>query len=83
MLAPPAMPAKVRAAVYTVMSILGLGVGAAQVGYAAANVPNPTWLTVALAVVPFLVAGLGFTAATHTPKADASVEYIGEHRADE
>lgn len=55
----------VRQAVYIVLSVIGLGVGAAQVGFAAIDAGQPDWLTVALAVVPFLSAGLGFTAATH------------------
>lgn len=88
-----AMPAKVRVYVYAVLGVLSLAVGATQVGYAALNAPNPDWLTVALAVVPFLAAGLGYTAATHTPSEDAIIEpgqgevlevrdegYVGEHR---
>lgn len=55
----------VRQAVYVALSVIGLAVGAAQVGYAAIEASQPNWLTVALAVVPFLAAGLGFTAATH------------------
>ncbi|WP_122262254.1 hypothetical protein [Ornithinimicrobium cerasi] len=69
-----AMPAKVRVYVYAVLGVLSLAVGATQVGYAAINAPAPEWLTVALAVVPFLAAGLGYTAATHTPSQDAIIE---------
>lgn len=75
---PNLIPPKARGYVYAAIGFIGLGVGSAQVGYAAAGIDNPTWLTVALAVVPFLSAGLGYTAATHTPKVD---EYVGEHRA--
>ena len=78
--APLVLPPKVRAVVYAVLTILGLAVGAAQVGYAAANQSNPTWLTVALAVVPFLASGLGAVALTHTPKAE-EVAYEPKHAA--
>jgi NADH:ubiquinone oxidoreductase subunit 6 (subunit J) len=90
-----AMPPKVRVYVYAVIGLVSLAVGAVQVGFASINEPNPEWLTVALAVVPFLAAGLGYTAATHTPsetttvapskaldpEGDGQVEpYVGEHR---
>ena len=61
----------VRQVVYIVLSIIGLAVGAAQVGYASIDAGQPDWLTVALAVVPFLAAGLGFTAATHVRPSEA------------
>lgn len=61
------IPERARVYVYAVIGVLSLAVGAVQVGYAAVEAPNPDWLTVALAVVPFLAAGLGYTAATHTP----------------
>ena len=75
-----AIPPAARSYVYWVFGVVSLVVGATQVGYAAVDLPAPDWLTVALAVVPFLAAGLGYTAATHTPKVD---EYVGEHRAPE
>lgn len=58
----------VRAGVYLGFSIAALVVGAIQVGYAAIEAPQPDWLSIALAVIPFLGAGLGFTAATHTQR---------------
>lgn len=61
----------VRQVVYVALSVIGLAVGAAQVGYAAVDASQPDWLTVALAVVPFLAAGLGFTAATHVRPSEA------------
>lgn len=69
----------VRVYVYAVIGLVSLAVGAFQVGYAALDAPSPDWLTVALAVVPFLAAGLGYTAVTHTPT-DVSEGYVGEHR---
>lgn len=59
---------KARAVVYTVFAFLGLGLGGTQVGYAAAEAGQPTWLTVALAVYAFLGSAFGYTAVTHTPK---------------
>lgn len=69
------IPATYRAYVYAAFGLVSLIVGAFQVGYAALSVPNPDWLTVALAVVPFLGAGIGYTAATHTPTTDAAEHY--------
>ena len=86
-----ALPPKARVYVYAVIGALSLIVGAIQVGYASISQPNPDWLTVALSVVPFLAAGLGYTAATHTPSEVTTVApskaidpdgdgYVGEHR---
>lgn len=80
-----ALPPKARTVVYAIIGIVSLAVGAAQVGFAAVDQPAPDWLTVALAVVPFLAAGLGYTAATHVPSAPdytAPVDdgYVGKHR---
>lgn len=62
-----AFPPKVRAVIYWAAFVIGLVLGATQVGYSAADLAQPTWLTVALAVFAFLAAGLGITAATNTP----------------
>lgn len=62
-----AIPAKARAIVYTIYGVLGLAVGATQVGYAAAEAGQPVWLTVTLAVYAFIGTGIGYTAATNTP----------------
>ena len=67
-------PYQARVYVYAVIGVLSLAVGAIQVGYASIEAPNPEWLTVALAVVPFLAAGLGYTAASHTPSEDTIVQ---------
>lgn len=63
------IPAKVRGPVYLVYGFLGLGLGATQVGFAAAESKQPVWLVVALAVYAFLGTGIGYTAATNTPAA--------------
>lgn len=61
---------KVREAVYSVFAVIGLALGAAQVGFSAAEAGQPVWLTVGLAVYAFLgAAGLGVARAnTPTPE---------------
>jgi hypothetical protein len=66
------IPASVRGPIYMVFGVLGLGLGAAQVGFAAANSEQPVWLTVALAVYAFLGIGIGYTAASNTPAAPSN-----------
>lgn len=58
--------AEARRVLYAVYAFLGIGLGAVQVAYAAADTGQPTWLTIALAVFAFLGTGLGFTAAANT-----------------
>ncbi len=55
-----------RQGVYRLFAAAGFGLGAAQVGYAAANAGQPVWLTVSLAV-------FGFAAAAGFLKAQANV----------
>lgn len=54
-----------RQKLYVTYGVVGLGLGATQVGYAAADAGQPTALTVALAVFAFIGTGLGFTAASN------------------
>lgn len=63
------VPPRVRAWVYGVYAVLSLALGSAQVGYAAVPADSPTWLRVALVVLPFVGLGIGATAATHVPAA--------------
>lgn len=56
-----------RRRVYTGFWLVGLVLGGTQVGYAAAESGQPTWLTVALAVYAFLGAGVGYTAQANVP----------------
>lgn len=59
--------AAVRNAIYAVFAVVGVGLGAIQVGYSAATLGQPVWLTVAMAVYSFLgAAGLG-VAVANTP----------------
>lgn len=55
-----------RRVAYYVLFVVGLGLGGTQVGFAAADAGQPTWLTVALAVFSFVASGLGYTAARNT-----------------
>ena len=57
---------RARKITYTAFWIIGLAIGATQVGYAAADLGQPVWLTVALAVFAFVAAGVGYTASTNT-----------------
>lgn len=57
----------IRSKVYAVYAILGLILGATQVGFAAAEAGQPVWLTVALAVYAFVGGALGFVAQANTP----------------
>ena len=84
-----AIPAAARVYVYAVYSVLALATLLVQIGYAAVEAPQPDWLTVALAVVPALGVGIGYTAATHTPTSDAQARvdaevdaYRARHRED-
>lgn len=70
------IPAKARAAVYGVYGGIGLGLGATQVGFAAAEAGQPVWLTVSMAVFAFIGTGIGYTALTHTPTSDGGRRYL-------
>lgn len=59
-------PQKVRARIYSIYAVLGIVIGATQVGYAAAEAGQPVWLTVTLAVFAFVGGAIGYTATTHT-----------------
>ena len=59
-----------RRRVYFVFALVGVVLGAVQVGFGAADAGQPVWLTVALAVFAFLSGAVGFTARANTDKAD-------------
>lgn len=75
------LSARVRAWVYGVYATVSLVVGATQAGYAAVDLTSPDWLKAALGALAFVGAGIGYTAATHTPATDVEVERAPEHRA--
>lgn len=58
---------QIRSKVYAVYAVLGLVLGATQVGFAAAETGQPVALTVALAVYAFVGGALGFVAQANTP----------------
>lgn len=63
------VPAKARRPIYAGFALVGIGIGATQVGFAAADAGQPLALTVALAVYAFLSVPIGTLAAINTPKA--------------
>jgi hypothetical protein len=65
------LPARARQIIYVLYGIVALAAASTQVGYAAIEKSQPTWLIVSLAVVGFLAVPIGTLAATHvTPAAD-------------
>ena len=71
------LPAQVRRILYAVYALIGLALGAVQVGYSAGALGQPSWLIVTWAVFGFVGTGLGLTAASNitTPQVrdDATV----------
>src|SRR5690625_6642153 len=63
-----------RKTAYYVYGLIGVAIGALQVGYSAAELGQPTWLTVALAVFSFIGAAFGITAGQNTPKQLIEIE---------
>ena len=68
------LPAPVRSVLYIVFAVVGVVLGATQVGFAAADAGQPVALTVALAVYAFVGTAFGFTASANTP-ANTTVDY--------
>ena len=66
------IPDAVRQVVYVVYACVVILVGAVQVGYAAVNAERPPALIIALAVLAYLGAALGITAASNVPKNSGS-----------
>lgn len=65
------LPAHYRKLAYAVHAVVGVVLGAVQVGFGAAEAGQPTALIVALAVYAFLGGALGVTAAANTGPRDA------------
>lgn len=66
------LPPNVRKPAYSIYALLGVVIGATQVGYSAAEAGQPTWLTVTLAVYAFVGGALGLTAAKNTDTTTAT-----------
>ena len=60
------LPAATRKIVYTVYSVIGLGLGAFQAGFGALDNGSPGWMKVSLSVYAFLGTAVGATAASNT-----------------
>ena len=60
------LPAHWRKPLYALYALVGIILGGTQVGYAAADAGQPTWLIVALAVYAFVGGAFGLTAAANT-----------------
>lgn len=61
------LPDKQRKLAYKIFAIASLLVGAVQLGFLTAGLGLPVAVKVALAVLPYLGAGFGFTAASNVP----------------
>ena len=61
---------KARRIAYQVFWTVSLLIGAAHVGFQSADVGVPEWLTVALSVLPFVGAGIGYTAQANVTEYD-------------
>lgn len=59
-----------RKNIYRGFGVVGLSLGATQVGYSAAEAGQPVWLTVALAVFGFVAGAVGYTAQSNTDVPD-------------
>jgi protein-S-isoprenylcysteine O-methyltransferase Ste14 len=68
------LPATWRRWIYAAYAIIGVIIGATQVGFAAAELAQPVWLTVTLAVYAFVGGAVGLTATSHTPKSVEPVD---------
>ena len=64
------IPANVRRIIYLSLAVIGLTLGAIQVGYSSIDVAAPAWLTVAVAVYAFLGGSTGILAVLNTPMSD-------------
>jgi hypothetical protein len=68
------IPANVRKIAYAVYALTGVALGATQVGYSAAEMGQPVWLVVAMAVFGFVGGAFGLTAASNTPSHDHATD---------
>lgn len=63
-----------RIRIYDAFWVVGLALGGTQVGYAAADVGQPTWLAVALTVYVFVGGAIGFTARQNVDRVGGGVD---------
>ena len=60
------LPPKLRKPIYAIYAIVGFIVGCIQVGFSAAEMGHPVWLTVAWAVYGFSGSAIGVVASANT-----------------
>lgn len=72
------IPAAQRRLVYALFAFVGLGLGATQVGYSAAELGQPVWLVVAMSVYAFLAAGVGYVAGSNTDTVTEDDSELGQ-----
>lgn len=62
------IPASWRKPLYGAFAVIGLTIGAFQIGIDSVSGAEPEWLTIAINVFPFVATAIGFTAAANTNK---------------
>ena len=76
------IPAAWRKPIYGAFAVVGVIIGAIQVGFAAAEVGNPLWLNITLAVFPFVAGAVGFTASANTNNEPGPADLDWDRRTD-
>ena len=76
------IPAAWRKPIYGAFAVVGVIIGAIQVGFAAAEAGNPLWLNITLAVFPFLAGAVGFTASANTNNEPGPADLDWDRRTD-
>ena len=76
------IPAAWRKPIYGAFAVLGVVIGAIQVGIAAIGAENPEWLLVVLAVFPFVAGAIGFTASANTNQTQDDIDWSGRPMSD-
>ena len=76
------IPAAWRKPIYGAFAVAGVVIGAIQVGFAAAEVGNPLWLNITLAVFPFVAGAVGFTASANTNNEPGPADLDWDRRTD-
>ena len=76
------IPASWRKPIYGAFAVAGVVIGAIQVGFSAAEIGNPLWLNITLAVFPFLAGAVGFTASANTNNEPGPADLDWDRRTD-
>lgn len=73
------LPPRLRKPIYSIYAIVGFVVGAIQVGFSAAELGHPTWLTVAWAVYGFAGGAIGVVASANTNETPPPPSHTPRH----